>query len=416
MSLQTSFFNFIPSRNVGKFLTGLLATFTLIVGSQLPLEAAKEHRSDSESHKHSDRKHKKKPSKRCNFSFAAMGDTTYYLADEDKLMNLIENVINKEDLAFVVHVGDQQGDPLGAAPGASSSPPNSIALIESQFLPKRDLLWKIKHPFIITPGDNDWSDTIHPLAGPVPGTPPFPPNPDPIATLESFREVYYRQGTNVKFPFKVVSQSQEQPAFSDFIENKRWVYRGIVFVTIHTVGANNGLAAGPSPFPTAIQAVIDESLGNAGFQGRLAAGEAWLSRAFDVADQIKAKGLVIFTQAPTSSPSRGIYDFRNPSSGYAGLMKIMRDRTLAVLPQGRQVMVCFGDGHTFTVLKPLPIAGTYPPTSTTAPDFDLLPNFTAIQVPGSSSGLVTGAQGRVKIDVDFTSPGLFNIYSSVTTR
>lgn len=356
------------------------------------------------------------PRSKSHFSFAAMGDTAYYLQDEAGLTKLIDQVINKEKLAFVVHLGDQQNDPYGTAPGDSSSPSSSIAIKESQFIPKRDALWKIKHPFLITPGDNDWSDTIRSLEAPVAGLPPYPPDPNPLETLENFRNVYYRSGTNVKFPFKVVSQPQEQSEFSDYIENKRWIYQDIVFVTIHAIGGNNGLEPGPSIYPQAIQAIIDESLGNSGFQGRIAAGESWLSRAFDVADAIDAKGIVIFTHAPTNSLSRGVYDFRNPTTGFEGLLRIMRNRTLLALTQQRQVLLCFADGHLFTVSKPLPIGGSYPPTDTTATDLNLLPNFTAIQVPGSSFNTVTGAQGRVKVTVDFNSKGLFNIYSSVTTR
>ena len=359
---------------------------------------------------------KKKSNKNRGFSFAVMGDTAYYMQDEERLIRLIHHVLNKEELAFVVHVGDQQNDPSGTDIGLSSTPSTPIALTAAQFIPKRHILWQIRHPFIITPGDNDWADTIREPDGPLIGQAPFPPNPDPIATLESFRDVYYRQGTNVKFPFKMVSQSKEQPQYSEFIENKRWIYQGIVFLTLHTISLNNGLEPGPSPFPSAVQAVIDESVGNGSFQGRINAGEAWLTEAFNVADAIDAKGIVIFTHVPTSGTSmRGVYDFRTPTGGYEGLMTIMRNRTLECLPKKRQVLVCFGDGHFFTISKPLPVGGTYPPTDTTAQDLNLLPNFTAIETPGSSFTRITGAQGRVKIEVDFKKPSLFSIYSSVNT-
>lgn len=351
------------------------------------------------------------PPRTRNFFFDVMGDTAYQTTDTPKLINLINNVINREHPAFVVHVGDQQNDPAGTAAGTSET----IALTEAQFIPKRDLLWTIRSPYIITPGDNDWSDTIKTPAGPVPGTPPFPPNPDPIGTLNAFRNVYYNQGTNVPFPFAVVVQAQEQPQFSEFVENRRWIYNNIVFVTIHTISGANGLVPPASPFPAAQQAIINETSGLAGFQGRINANLAWLTRAFDVADQMNARGVVIFTQAPSVQITNGFYNFRTPPAGYDTMLGLIRTRTLAALPLGRQVLLAYGDGHFYMVSKPLPLAGTYPPTDTTVANLDLLPNFTAVEVPGASASFVTGAQGRVKVKVDFNDPGLFSFYSSVDT-
>jgi hypothetical protein len=343
-----------------------------------------------------------------NFTFDAVGDAVYQQEEIPAWKNIIHKVINKEHPAFVVHVGDFQIDPRGL----DFPNPLPIALDESQILEKRNFWWKVKVPFIATPGDNDWSDTIVDPTGPTPGTQPFPPNPDPISTLDAFREVWYNQGTNVKFPFKVVSQPDEYPQFSSYIENKRWCYNGVVFVTIHTISGDNGLDPAPSVYENARQAIFDEASGPT---GRIAANQAWLNKAFDVAEKSHARGLVIFTQAYP-----GFYD-GGVTPGYEQELNTIRDRTIDNIPNNLQVLFVYGDLHFFNVDKPLPLLGTSPvyDYAEYIPGQTFVPNFTSVIVPGPSLGGFDGPSsgpGRVKIFVDHDLPGLFQIYSSLTTK
>jgi len=334
----------------------------------------------------------------CNFFFDALGDLTYSQEDYDAVVILINKVINKEKPAFVIHIGDTQPSPRGLSrPGITWLP---IALNEEQFIAKRNLWWTIKSPFFITPGDNDWTDTIEAPSPNIimPWTPPYPPNPDPISTLEAFRTVFYRQGMNKQPRFQVCTQR-------NFIENKRWIYRDVIFMTVHTVSGNNGLNPNNSPFPEARQAIIDES------QIRINANLDWINRAFDLAEELQLRGLVIATQAA--------FDFFNPSSGFSAMIKLIRDRTLYNynLKNSMQVLFIYGDAHEFKVSKPLPISGTYPPLEVLRPDANALPNFTAICVPGAAykENTFIGFPGRVKISVDFNSQGLFSVYTSLNT-
>ncbi|MCE5294712.1 MAG: hypothetical protein LLF94_08895 [Chlamydiales bacterium] len=283
-----------------------------------------------------------------NFSFDAVGDAVYLEEEVDAWEDIIQNVINKEHPAFVVHVGDFQIDPRGLDLPATALP---IALTENQIIEKRNFWWKIKAPLIVTPGDNDWSDTIADPTGPPPGNPPYPPNPDPIGTLNAFRNVWYEQGTNVKFPFKVVSQPDEFPEFYDYIENKRWCYHDIVFVTINTISGDNGLDPADSIYPEARQAIIDEASGP---NGRIAANQAWLNKAFDVAQRKGARGLVIVTQAYP-----GFYD-GGVSPGFEDELTTIRNRTIDNIPNNLQVLFVYGDLHFFNVDKPFPLLGDSP--------------------------------------------------------
>ncbi len=343
-----------------------------------------------------------------NFFFDAVGDAVYLEEEVPAWQNIIDNVINKEKPAFVVHVGDTQIDPRGL----ELPDPLKIALDEAQMLPKRYFWWQINAPFIITPGDNDWSDTIASPTGPVQGSPPYPPNPDPIGTLNDFRTIWYDSGTNVSFPFKVVSQPDEFPEYSDYIENKRWCYHGIVFVTIHTISGDNGLEPADSIYPEARQAIIDEASGP---NGRIAANQAWLNKAFDVAESCNARGLVIVTQAYPGFYAGGT------TPGFEPELTLIRDRTIANIENDLQVLFVYGDLHFFNVDKPLPLLGSSPvyDYAEYIPGQTFVPNFTSVIVPGPSEGGFSGPSagpGRVKILVNFDSPGLFEIYSSLTTR
>ena len=71
-------------------------------------------------------------------------------------------------------------------------------------------------------------------------------------------------------PITLVSQAQIQPAFSAFVENQRWVYNDVLFVTLHTVGSNNN-------FETRDPKAIKE------FFERDATNIAWIQAAFDEA-------------------------------------------------------------------------------------------------------------------------------------
>jgi hypothetical protein len=57
--------------------------------------------------------------------------------------------LNRERLAFVVHVGD-----VGSSAQACGG--GWLAARKAQFA-------KIRHPFVLVPGDNEWSDCKDPL-------------------------------------------------------------------------------------------------------------------------------------------------------------------------------------------------------------------------------------------------------------
>jgi len=75
--------------------------------------------------------------------FALMGDTPYSERDVPRLDSLIDD-LNAQKLAFVVHIGDI----------TSGQGPCSDAWLEA----RKKQFARIAHPFILLPGDNDWTD------------------------------------------------------------------------------------------------------------------------------------------------------------------------------------------------------------------------------------------------------------------
>src|SRR5258708_4115068 len=77
------------------------------------------------------------------FAFAVMGDTPYNEREEARFPRMMER-IDAEPVAFVVHVGDFK---------AGGNSPCTDALFEK----RKAQFDASRHPFIYTPGDNEWT-------------------------------------------------------------------------------------------------------------------------------------------------------------------------------------------------------------------------------------------------------------------
>jgi hypothetical protein len=159
--------------------------------------------------------------------FGVLGDTPYSAREVERLDQVID-AINARDLAFVVHVGD-----IG-----SSAPDEACgdAWLEAR---KRQFS-RIRHRFILVPGDNEWSDCRNPLV-----------------RLERWRQIFC-----------------EEP--SAYCEHQRWESGGWIFATLNVPGNNNNLG---QPEHTARMARVLSDLRASALQAE------------------KRDGLVIFFQA-----------------------------------------------------------------------------------------------------------------------
>src|SRR5262245_47957099 len=85
--------------------------------------------------------HAQQPARR--FAFALIGDLAYQPAQEPQLERVLAD-INRTPLAFVAHVGDLASAKRGCTD-------ELLTYRQSQFRASA-------HPFIYTPGDNEWAD------------------------------------------------------------------------------------------------------------------------------------------------------------------------------------------------------------------------------------------------------------------
>src|SRR5205085_9494910 len=125
--------------------------------------------------------------------FGVMGDVPYTEGEVQRLEALIDD-INRERLDFVVHVGDIGGNACDDA---------TLEARKHQFA-------RIRHPFILIPGDNEWIDCNNSLA-----------------RLEAWRKYF------CAVPIAVERQAGE------YCEHMRWTAGGFLFVTLNVQGTNN---------------------------------------------------------------------------------------------------------------------------------------------------------------------------------
>jgi hypothetical protein len=123
-------------------------------------------------------------------AFGVLGDAPYSEAEVARLDAVIDE-INAQPLEFVVHVGD-----IGSS---------ALACTDAWLLERKAQFARIRHPFILVPGDNEWSDCR-----------------DPVGRLQRWRQIFC-----------------EAPR--EFCEHRRWEHAGWVFVALNVPGHNNNV-------------------------------------------------------------------------------------------------------------------------------------------------------------------------------
>lgn len=312
-----------------------------------------------------------------SFQFAAIGDTGYSMKSQGEFDRMIA-AMNEENLSFVIHVGDIEADPrpYAANPTKVTEPctDESLKAVLAQFQ-------NSAHPFILTPGDNDWTD-CHLLK-----SRPF----NPLDRLNTVRELFYPAGRSLGKRTMAVESQASDAKFSKFRENLAWTVNNVSFATLHIVGSNNNLGRTPE-----MDAEANE---------RTAAVIAWTHKAFADAKAKNSAGLVLMTQANVGfethwTPSLVGRYFRlfpgvNPPKELkpSGFDDFINAVTAEMESYDKPVLFIHGDTHIFHVSKPLVSKKTK----------RFVDNFTRLEVFGDPD------LHWVRVIVDPAAPGLFTI-------
>ena len=211
-------------------------------------------------------------------AFGVMGDVPYNQGEVQRLDALIDD-INRERLDFVIHVGDI---------GGNACDDTTLDARKRQFA-------RIRHPFVLLPGDNEWIDC-----------------PQPLERLAAWRRYFCAA------PLAVERQVGE------YCEHMRWRAAGFLFVTLNVQGTNNNVRNRPE------------------HEKRMAAVRAWLEDAATLAEKDHLALVVVMQGDPF---------IVLPRDGYAALREQLV-RLGERLP-GRLLLV-HGDSHTYHDDEPLP--------------------------------------------------------------
>ena len=226
-------------------------------------------------------------------AFVLMGDTPYSASEVERLDLVIEE-LNGQDPAFIAHVGDITS---GRGP-----------CTDEWFEARKRQLARLRHPFVLLPGDNDWTDCHR-------------SGFDPLERLAKWRQLFCIQVS--------VSDFERQPGA--YCEHVRWQAGGYLFVALNVQGSTTNLGR---------NAAMD-----AEYAARMRAVLAWIDDAEGLFLERKLSGLVLLMQA---NP------FIVPRSGPNGFTTTLEKlRGIAAKYPGKVVLVN-GDTHSFRDDQPLP--------------------------------------------------------------
>lgn len=275
------------------------------------------------------------------FDFALIGDYPYFPRESVGFPHLVREIREAAELRFVIHLGDIH-NPRGGTPCS-----------DELYRARREVFLGLGHPFVLTPGDNDWADCRE-------------GSRTPVEHLRALRQVFYADPTHANGDggFAVRPQSADG-VHPELVENVLWEREGVVFATLHMVL--------PYALPFAGRETEREK------ERLAAAARDWLESTFAFAAERKARGVFLATQAnlwPVSGTPRFLQIFAPGLMGGSDVFDPFKaELAEQVLRFPGPVVLANGDTHHFRVDKPL-----------TNSSLETLETFTRVEGFGSPYG------------------------------
>lgn len=203
------------------------------------------------------------------FQMAVLGDTPYGAAQRAQFPALVDDINADPSVRLVLHAGDVKN--------------GSSTCDDERFADLAALYDTFADPFVLTPGDNEWTDCHRTAAGSY----------VPTERLEAVRRTCFPVPgrTTGGRPMNVDTQAAD-PQHSAYVENVMFERKDVVFTTLHVVGSENDLA------PWLGLPEKDRPLERlAEYTARLAADLDWIHATFDRAEADDAAGVLLLMQA-----------------------------------------------------------------------------------------------------------------------
>lgn len=273
--------------------------------------------------------------------FALIGDTPYSSYERSELPKMLMEIAASEVVA-TIHVGDIKS-------GQSRCD-------DALFADRKALFDASRAPFVLIPGDNEWSDCDRLVAG----------HYDPRERLAALRQLFWH--TDLSLGQSKLPQERQPGAYP---EHARFRIGPVLFATFNLPGGDNNyqpqLPAGGDEFATRNPAVL-----------------AWLRDSFALARKEKLAGIVVLFQA---NPGFKHFAQGLTHAGFREFLEVLRDETLNF---PGQVVAVHGDTHWNRIDHPLRDRRNQP-----------LARFTRVETFGyPSMGWTLGV-------IDSEAPGLF---------
>ena len=291
-------------------------------------------------------------------SFAVLGDMPYSVPEVETTRAIIADFGRDRDVAFAVHIGDIKG--------------GGERCDDARLTARRDDFNASRVPFVLVPGDNEWTDCHRKSNGGY----------DPEERLSKVRELFAAGDQSLgQRRMPLIRQGSVQPQYATWRENVRWEFDNTLVIGMNLPGSNNNWK------------IPGERGGdNHEFTARLAANTAWLADGFRLAREKNLAGVIIAVQAdPDFEEEQSRRQQGRP--GYRdGYREFKAQLATEARAYGKPVLFVHGDTHTLRIDQPVKDA-----------DGKIVPNITRLETFGSPF------LGWVKVSVDTTDPALFKI-------
>lgn len=305
------------------------------------------------------------------FSFGLWGDMPYAKNGDgakngEKMTRLVDSM-NAANLAFTIFDGDTKD---------GSSECTNAAIGQESI----DLFNSLQAPTVYVLGDNEWTDCHRINNGGY----------NNLERLNYLRQTMfvdeYSFGQN-KMKLKRFGQPQ-----GEYSEIAFWLHNNVMFVALNVPGSNNNKVNKDECISSkSVRTQADCDADNVEYKARDKANIRFMRRAFEVAKNHNAIGVLITIQADPSFdlPETEGFDERTQPGfdGYNNFLAALIEETNAFTGQ---VVLVHGDTHFYKVDKPL------------VNQANLIKNFTRVETFGSPN------LHWIKATVDANNPNVFS--------